>query len=130
MSDLRPYLCPFEDCPGNKRMLGLPGSFIKHIQENHDLSSWVSQNPDCPLCGLHLSLEEYILHLGCHMEKIALLAIPDHNQTDEAFDFSAIHHTPGVSNGAIHQSPGVSNNRGSSDEDEDSISGWSSDSSC
>ena len=75
MSDLRPYLCTFEDCTlGGDKTYASRGLFTAHESLCHD---W--HNNPCPFCQETVSAynrRSRGRHLGRHMEEIAFAVVP------------------------------------------------------
>ena len=74
MSDLRPYLCTFEDCARGDKTYARRKFFSLHESSRHD---W--HNDSCPFCQETLSLynnRSRDRHVGRHMEEIAFAVVP------------------------------------------------------
>ncbi|KAL9636572.1 MAG: hypothetical protein Q9204_002207 [Flavoplaca sp. TL-2023a] len=73
MSDLRPYLCTFEDCPIGAETYAFHDEFMTHERESHR-----SHGDLCPFCQEIVPVHKRALgrHLGRHMEEIAFTVVP------------------------------------------------------
>ena len=117
------YLCPFEHCTDNKKLYGSRQMWAEHLQAHLKFIQPFKKAQRklglyapliCPLCRVDFGMisskrnAAYIYHVATHLEDIALLACAEHHtQVDEIK-----HHSSTSSSG----------------EDDDSITGWSSNS--
>lgn len=77
VDDLRPYMCPLRDCPGDKETYHRRGELSFHLVYIHgfDLSPTLPcpfcQCPDSPFLPLSGGIGYYVKHIARHMEEIA-----------------------------------------------------------
>ncbi|KAL8880391.1 MAG: hypothetical protein Q9198_002188 [Flavoplaca austrocitrina] len=74
MSDLRPYLCTFEDCPKGAETYGSRWNFMTHERRSHKSDSNL-----CPFCQEAVPVNKkwtWGFHVGRHMEEIAFTVVP------------------------------------------------------
>lgn len=74
MSDLRPYLCTFEDCPQGAKTYASRRLWMEHELENH-----IRLNNPCPFCQDTVPAIEKLgngRHVGRHLEEIAFTVVP------------------------------------------------------
>ena len=73
MSDLRPFLCTFEDCPIGAETYAFNSEFMTHEQKSHG-----SHGDLCPFCQEIVPVQKRARgrHMGRHMEEIAFTVVP------------------------------------------------------
>jgi hypothetical protein len=83
-SDLRPYICIFEDCPAKEHQFSIRDDWVEHIGVAHGLApEW--QSISCPLCGVETGngRASCSRHIASHLEEIALAALPNTSEIDD-----------------------------------------------
>jgi len=77
VDDLRPYMCPLRDCPGDKETYNRRDVLSFHLVYIHGFD--LSPTPPCPFCqcpdspflSLPGGIGYYVKHIARHMEEIA-----------------------------------------------------------